>query len=106
MNKVGNFKKKIKNSRGESIAETLVAVLISAMAMTILAGAIGAAGKVGLAARKAYVYMDSENGSSEKISADITIEGESIENIQVYKDSYENDGSTINYYYWTVGNEE
>ena len=44
VNDMGNrIRKKLKNSSGESIAETLVAVLISAFALLMLAGTVNSA---------------------------------------------------------------
>lgn len=40
------MKRKLHSQAGESIGETLVAVLISALALVILAGAIGAATRI------------------------------------------------------------
>ena len=40
------IKRKLNSKAGESIGETLIAVLISALALVILAGAIGAATRI------------------------------------------------------------
>ena len=40
------IKRKLHSNAGESIGETLIAVLISALALVILAGAIGAASRI------------------------------------------------------------
>lgn len=42
----GRLKAKLRGQSGETIAETLIALLISALALTMLAGAIGAAARV------------------------------------------------------------
>lgn len=41
-----HLKEKLRDQRGETIAETLVALLISALALVMLAGAIGAANRI------------------------------------------------------------
>ena len=58
----GKVKTKLRSSRGESISETLVAVLISALALVMLAGAIATASRLVTSSRtKLGRYYDSNN---------------------------------------------
>lgn len=72
------IKRKLHSRAGESIGETLVAVLISALALVILAGAIGAATRIvtrSNAAVKTHYDADADRAkkaASEKRSALIT----------------------------------
>ena len=72
------IKRKFQSKAGESIGETLIAVLISALALIILAGAIGAATRIitrSNAAVKLHYDADadrSKTGTTEKSSALIT----------------------------------
>ena len=68
------IKKKIHNQAGESIGETLVALLISALALMILAGAIGAATRIitrSNTAVKEYYDADAERAKSAEIESDL-----------------------------------
>ena len=60
---------KIRSIRGESIGETLVALLITALALMMLAGAIGSAAKI-VTRNKAAMeeYYVGENGSASQQS--------------------------------------
>ncbi|SDB14997.1 hypothetical protein [Butyrivibrio sp. INlla16] len=58
----GTIRKKL-NNKGESLAETLVALLIAALALMMLPGAIAAATRADLAAREESVYYE-DSGSS------------------------------------------
>lgn len=72
------IKHKLHSKAGESIGETLIAVLISALALLILAGAIGAATRImtrSNAAVKTHYDADADRAkiaASEKSSALIT----------------------------------
>ena len=60
------------NKAGESIGETLVAVLISALALVILAGAIGAATRIitrSNTAVKQHYDADAERAKSATVSS-------------------------------------
>lgn len=82
---VEKFKKKLNSNSGESISETLVALLIAALAMVMLAGAIGAATSIILGSRKKMKdYYDSNIGivamnGSTTASGSITITDDATE---------------------------
>lgn len=58
--------KKVKNRSGETIAETLVALLISSLALVILAGAISASsGIIRKSSNKLNAYYDASNAAIE-----------------------------------------
>ena len=61
---IKKFKKKLNNRSGESISETLVALLISALALVMLAGAITSASRVIIKSRdKLDQYYDNIDAS-------------------------------------------
>jgi hypothetical protein len=107
-------KKLIKNKKGESIAETLIALLVSTFAMMILAGALVTAAKVNIGAKKAYTFMDTVRGSSTGAStaaisistgtsgSGASVQISSLENttVTLYTDKYTVGGVEKNYYYW------
>lgn len=74
---IRKIKTKLNNRAGESIAETLVALLISSLALVMLAGAISAASGVVVKSRsKLKEYYDSnENNSVIKMSSGGTSRG-------------------------------
>lgn len=68
MMQVSEFMKKIRSKKGETIAETLVAMMIVAMSLTILAGAIVSAAKVNSKVKNAEVSFINDGGDGEIIS--------------------------------------
>lgn len=71
----GEVKQKLNSNKGESIAETLIALLVSTLALVMLAGAISSAGNVVEKGRKAMkeYYDGIENvvkrdGTGESVS--------------------------------------
>ena len=87
--------KKLSSTKGESITETLVALLISSLALVMLAGAISAASNMVTktkqkltdyyAANEVVVNMD---GAGELKTLRVTPQGGSSFNVNIY--SYEN----------------
>lgn len=71
------IKKKLKNHSGESIGETLVALLIAAFALVMLAGAISSAGSIVTTSRnKLKEYYGDSTTSKETGSGTVTISSE------------------------------
>ncbi len=72
MNKKGKF---LKNNKGETLVETLVALLIGTFALMMLPMAISAAAKVDRDVEKASIYAVKEDGetpSGNEVTATIT----------------------------------
>ena len=68
------IKHKLHSQAGESIGETLIAVLISALALVILAGAIGAATRIitrSNAAVKEHYDADATRAKSATVNSEI-----------------------------------
>lgn len=62
--------KKIKNNAGETIGETLIALLIAALALTMLAGALSSATSIILRGKTAMQeYYEANNRLAERIDA-------------------------------------
>ena len=57
------FIKKLKEKNGESVAETLVAMLIAVLALMLLPGAIAAASRVNSKVEDMTVYVDRSDDS-------------------------------------------
>ncbi len=105
------LRNKLNSHSGESISETLVALLIAALAMVMLAGAIGAASTIILGSRKKMKdYYDSNAGivsmsSSETASGTITITDDSTSgkititpiNVTFYKNETFNQKTVVSY---------
>lgn len=71
------IKHKLHSKAGESIGETLIAVLISALALVILAGAIGAATRIitrSNAAVKTHYDADAARATSVTVSSQLITE--------------------------------
>ncbi|WP_029324016.1 hypothetical protein [Butyrivibrio sp. AE3004] len=62
--KLSRVRRKLNNSSGESLGETLVALLIAALALTMLPGAMAAATKADITAKKESVYYDDPAGGT------------------------------------------
>ena len=64
---------KLRSCTGESIAETLIATLIAALALVMLAGAIGSAARIisdsNVAMNEYYAHNTSSSGWSNAINA-------------------------------------
>lgn len=70
MKRKGLIVSRLKSSRGETLAETLVAVLISALSLVILAGMITAATRLITKSRDSVrSYVESENALADPASA-------------------------------------
>ena len=99
---MANVKEKLKSSAGESIAEVLIALLISSLALMMLAGMINAASNTITTSRN---ILEKYYGTDAKVSsgtATITFAGGlSVQpSIQIYK---ENLGNTEVTYYIPAG---
>ena len=69
---------KLNNHLGESLGETLVALLIAALALTMLSGAMAAATRADLAARKESVYYEN-SGNGAGYDNGVTVSGFTID---------------------------
>lgn len=91
---------KIKQKSGESLAETLISLVIVSMGMIIMAGAIIASARVGMKTNKEYLNSEgapvigSASGTVRLTNSSGT--GITISGTQVH--TYSENGK--NYYYW------
>ena len=94
---------KLKSNKGETISETLVALLISSLALTMLAGAITASANL---VEKSRTKMDSYYAASEQENGVIKMSGAGTGGTVTIKDSASGglDDQTYNIVYY--GNEE
>ncbi|MBE5841650.1 MAG: hypothetical protein E7304_09605 [Butyrivibrio sp.] len=69
---------KIKQNRGESLAETLISLVIASFGMMILAGAIIASSKVMIKSNTDFFSHEDLSGSIAQASATIKFQGENI----------------------------
>ncbi len=96
---------KIKDRSGESIAETLVSMLIAVLAFMMLAGAITAAARVNAGTENHTMYVDqsdSDPDSNKEISGasvTITVPGGTIDTGMTVKTYSMKDASGALYYY-------
>ena len=70
------IKRKIRSKAGESIGETLIALLISALALIMLAGAIGTSTRIitrSNAAVKSHYDADAERAKSATVSSPLIV---------------------------------
>ena len=72
---MANVKEKLKSSAGESIAEVLIALLISSLALMMLAGMINAASNTITTSRKILEDYYGDDGEVSSGSATITFAG-------------------------------
>ncbi len=106
--------KKLKSRSGESIAETLVAVLIAALALLMLAGTINSSSNMitkSSSALDAYYQANNavENRTDSAGSSTVTVSDGGTAWITCSADIYENDelGSTpVTAYHVTIQDEE
>lgn len=91
---------KLKNRVGESLAETLVALLITCFGLIILPGAIVAASKVTLETKEASMTEAPASGTA----GNVEIEGIEIGNCSkmIYRAGTDDE---LAYYYYTVTTE-
>lgn len=88
---IGRIKAKLKSRAGESIAETLIALLISSLALLMLAGAVTSASRVvNLSKAKMADYYDKDAALAEfkgSGSATVTLtDADTLTELQVFKD--------------------
>ncbi len=91
---IASIKRKINSQTGESITETLVALLIAALALVMLAGAMSASTNIVLRSREKlksyYDENEKDSGIVKKASKDnsgiisISEEGVMLQSISVY----------------------
>ena len=62
---MNRIKAKLRGRTGESIAETLIATLIAALALVMLAGAVASAARIVTTSKKAIEEYQSEAGNIE-----------------------------------------
>lgn len=62
------IRKKLRSASGETLAETMVAMVIVVLGMMLLAGAIVAAAKVNASAREQNAWSDTVNGATEIVT--------------------------------------
>lgn len=99
--------RKLRNNAGETIAETLVALLISALALVMLAGAISsAANMITMSDKKMGEYYDQDAKLASQNSADgnvdVTISASSIDGETGNVVSSETETREVDYYANTV----
>ncbi|MCR5657098.1 MAG: hypothetical protein K6G06_06515 [Butyrivibrio sp.] len=91
---------KLKSKIGESLGETLVALLIAAMSMLIMAGAIVSTAKANDAARKVKPFTSDRLGDEQVIGVTF---GDATSTIEVKVSEHDEEGADKNtrsvYYY-------
>jgi len=91
-----HIKKKLKSCAGESLAETLMAVLVIALALTMLAGMITATTNIVTKSRDKMTKYYEENARLEKMTGDkknltLSITGTEAEKIEVTVTAFTNE---------------
>ena len=88
--------RKLKSNAGETLVETLFALLVVGLAMTMLAGAIMAAARVNKGARDFNTAFILDN--AKKVSSSVTVEisGKPPISVNAYQTNDQN-----HYYYYT-----
>ena len=95
-------KKKLRDSSGESLVETLVSMLIVVLAFTMLSGAIVAAARVNAGAEKQTLYLNEAETSDNQdtgIPVTIKIPGSDITTGKTVRTYEMKDGAGTLYYY-------
>ena len=105
---VKKIRKKLNNQSGESISETLIALLIAAFALVMLAGAISAASNVVLASKdkvdKYYAENESMIKKETKGEGTVTIADITTGNkIDFNPESLDDSNMDLNVNYYTNG---
>ena len=101
---IERIKNTIKEKKGESIAETLVAMLITVLALTLLPGAIVAAARVNQRAESQTTYVDRtkstviSSGSLILDTGEIGDGGKIVVNKSIKEYTEETGGKSIYYY--------
>lgn len=93
---------KLKKKAGESLSETLIALLIAAMSMIIMAGALVAAAKTNDAAKRVMPFSGHALEDTPSQNVNVTFGGATSE-ISIYVTEYDEEGEDKNirsvYYY-------
>ena len=74
------MKKKLKSMSGETLTETLVAVVMVSLALIMLPGAVVAAARVNAAAKKQVIFMENRaEADAGECNIKITVDGQTGE---------------------------
>ena len=103
---IRKFTGKLKEKKGESVAETLVAMLITVMGLMLLPGAIAAAARVNSRTEDMTIYVDKSDSSSNtsvtgnlKMTTGEEVSGDEITvNMEIKKYTEKKSGKSIYYY--------
>ena len=79
------MKRKLKSSAGETLVETLFALLVVVLAMTMLAGAIVSAARVNKGAENLNTAFVQESNVDEVSSVKVQISGKTPIDVKAYK---------------------
>lgn len=90
--------RKLKSNAGETLVETLFALLVVGLAMTMLAGAIMAAARVNKGARDFNTAFILDN--AEKVSSSVTVK--ISEKTPISVNAYQTNDQNHYYYYTSV----
>ena len=90
--------RKLKSNAGETLVETLFALLVVGLAMTMLAGAIMAAARVNKGARDFNTAFIRDN--AEKVSSSVTVK--ISEKTPISVNAYQTNDQNHYYYYTSV----
>lgn len=100
--------KKLRNTRGESLAETMAAFLIATLGLTMLPGAIVTAARVNRAAEQQYVRAERLNPVAETGTSPSTVSlfpgGDTADvlDVTVYRDDPGSNQAGDSYYFYEV----
>ena len=92
--------RKLKSNAGETLVETLFALLVVGLAMTMLAGAIMAAARVNKGARDFNTAFILDN--PKKVSSSVTVKISGKTPISVSVNAYRTNDQNHYYYYTSV----
>lgn len=96
------FKNKLNDGKGESLAETLVALLIGSMALLMLAVAIAASTKINLKTKKVET---TDNMVGETVSVVLSVESSGATSEIISVAGYVTGTEQNKYYYYVKTNE-
>lgn len=99
---MSKIKKKLSSKAGESLLETLVALLIIVMAVSFLTSAIIGSGKISSTTREAtengFSYLNGENVGNVTVTAD-KADVMTIRTVSLFREEQFKDSGTYYYYY-------
>lgn len=91
------MKKRLKSTSGETLTETLVAVVMVSLALIMLPGAVVAAARVNAAAKKQVIFMENRaEADAGECNIKITVDGQTgevlLQNVKVKRFGTEETG--------------